>query len=186
MRSDFIGDCDAFLDLPELVSRSQFLVPRLNRSQMREAIERPGQVDDLGYAPFTFEEGLVNRIIADAGDRLDQLPLMQHALMRTWKLAGGPTARVLTPEHYRSAGRIAEALSKHADSAWATIEKDEAKASLARRLFLLLSDVHPDGKIVRRRPLLPEVQAVPVRNSRGSKRSCGCFNPTIAISCCRC
>jgi energy-coupling factor transporter ATP-binding protein EcfA2 len=34
MRSDFIGDCEAFLGLPEAVSRSQFLVPRLDRSQM--------------------------------------------------------------------------------------------------------------------------------------------------------
>ena len=33
MRSDFIGDCDAFLDLPEMVSRCQFLVPRLDRDQ---------------------------------------------------------------------------------------------------------------------------------------------------------
>ncbi len=36
---------------------------------------------------FCFEEGLVNRIINEAGDRPDQLPLLQHALMRTWKLA---------------------------------------------------------------------------------------------------
>jgi WD40 repeat protein len=165
MRSDFIGDCDAFLDLPELVSRSQFLVPRLNRGQMREAIERPGQIGDLGYAPFVFEEGLVDRIIADAGDRLDQLPLMQHALMRTWKMAGGPEALAkgqigITAGDYRTAGRIAEALSKHADDAWLAIKEDSKKANLTRRLFLLLSDVHADGKIVRRRPLLSEVQAV--------------------------
>ena len=165
MRSDFIGDCDAFLDLPEEVSRCQFLVPRLNSGQMKEAIERPGKVDDLGFAPFAFEDGLVRRIIAEAGDRLDQLPLMQHALMRTWKMAGGLAAQVgsaltLTHNHYESAGGIAEALSKHADAAWATIEKDPAKANLTRRLFLLLSDVHPDGKIVRRRPLLSEVQAI--------------------------
>jgi len=165
MRSDFIGDCDAFLELPELVSQCQFLVPRLNRSQMREAIERPGQIDDLGYAPFGFEAGLVNRIIAEAGDRLDQLPLMQHALMRTWKEAGGPDATpesglILTSGHYESAGMIAGALSKHADLAWNKVKDDPVKAQLTRQLFLLLSDVHPDGKIVRRRPLLSEIQAV--------------------------
>lgn len=165
MRSDFIGDCDAFLELPELVSRCQFLVPRLNRSQLREAIERPGQVEDLGYAPFVFEEGLVNRIIAEAGDRLDQLPLMQHALMRSWKEAGGPEASlanslILTDQHYETAGRITGALSKHADLAWFAIKDDEVKAQLTRQLFLLLCDVHPDGKIVRRRPLLSEIQEI--------------------------
>jgi conflict system STAND superfamily ATPase len=87
MRSDFIGDCEAFLGLPEAVSRSQFLVPRLDRIQMEEAIARPGEVRDAAFQPFTFEEGLVNSIINDAGDRPDQLPLMPHALMRTWKLA---------------------------------------------------------------------------------------------------
>ena len=29
----------------------------------------------------------MNHIINEAGDRPDQLPLMQHALMRTWKRA---------------------------------------------------------------------------------------------------
>ncbi|MEP6820798.1 MAG: hypothetical protein ABI946_00450 [Chthoniobacterales bacterium] len=165
MRSDFIGDCDAFLDLPEAVSRSQFLVPRLNGSQMREAIERPGQALGLGFAPFTFEDGLANRIIADAGDRVDQLPLMQHCLMRTWKLAGGPSMPLdsnltLTQKHYETAGGITGALSKHANEAWTAIKENEQKAGLARRLFLLLSDVQPDGKITRRRPLLSEVQEV--------------------------
>ncbi|HSV62219.1 MAG TPA: hypothetical protein VLH83_02640 [Chthoniobacterales bacterium] len=165
MRSDFIGDCDAFLELPELVSQCQFLVPRLNRSQMREAIERPGQIDDLGYAPFGFEAGLVNRIIAEAGDRLDQLPLMQHALMRIWKEAGGPTAvpergLILSHRDYEKAGMIAHALSDDADLAWKKVKDDPGKARLTRQLFLLLSDVHPDGKIVRRRPLVSEIQTV--------------------------
>ncbi|MGH9893591.1 MAG: AAA family ATPase, partial [bacterium] len=57
MRSDFIGDCEAFLGLPEAVSRSQFLVPRLDRSQMEEAIMRPGKVRDADFQPFSFEEG---------------------------------------------------------------------------------------------------------------------------------
>ena len=63
MRSDFIGDCEAFLGLPEAVSRSQFLVPRLDRTQMREAIERPGRLTEVAFAPFSFEDGLVNRIL---------------------------------------------------------------------------------------------------------------------------
>ena len=87
MRSDFIGDCEAFLGLPEQISHSQFLVPALDRGQMEEAIVQPAAVEEGAFKTFTFEEGLVNRIINDAGDRPDQLPLMQHALMRTWKHA---------------------------------------------------------------------------------------------------
>jgi energy-coupling factor transporter ATP-binding protein EcfA2 len=165
MRSDFIGDCEAFLGLPEAVSRSQFLVPRLDREQMEEAIRRPGEVKGAGFRPFTFENGLVNRIINEAGDRPDQLPLLQHALMRAWKYArkradekGGFVE--LTHDDYEEAGGIENALSRHADAAWRTIANDQGKAELARRLFLLLCDISPDGQITRRRPRVAEVEAV--------------------------
>jgi hypothetical protein len=164
MRSDFIGDCEAFLGLPEQISHSQFLVPRLDRGQMEEAIARPAAVEEGAFKTFTFEEGLVNRIINDAGDRPDQLPLMQHALMRTWKHAiarTGANAQVtVMSEDYETAGGIEMALSLHADAAWDEIKDDPKKANIARRLFLLLCDISPDGQITRRRPKLAEVEAV--------------------------
>lgn len=163
MRSDFIGNCEAFLGLPEAVSRSQFLVPRLNRKQMEEAIKRPGEIKLPAFRPFCFEQDLVNRIVNDAGDRPDQLPLMQHALMRTWKRAAKRKQSngelTLTLDDYRKVGGIEEALSKHADEAWNRIKKNPYKARIARRLFLLLCDVSPDGQIIRRRPQFQEVIA---------------------------
>jgi hypothetical protein len=164
MRSDFFGDCEAFLGLPEEISRCQFIVPRFDRGQMEEAITRPGAVAEGAFKPFTFEEGLVNRIINDAGDRPDQLPLMQHALMRTWKCAvaasgaNGPV--VMSHADYVKAGGIENALSLHATAAWDEIKDDPKKAQIARRLFLLLCDISPDSQIVRRRPIVHEVQAV--------------------------
>jgi hypothetical protein len=160
MRSDFIGDCEAFLGLPEAISRSQFLVPRLTRSQMEEAIVRPGKVDGAGYEKFGFEEGLVNRIVNDAGDRPDQLPLMQHALMRTWKLARSRgSASLLGHLDYEQAGTIEKALSQDADDAWKEIG-DPRQRQVARLLFPLLCDVSADGQITRRRPRAGEVMAV--------------------------
>lgn len=160
MRSDFSGDCEAFLGLPEAVSESQFLVPRLNRWQMHDAIVGPSQVEDAGYKPFTLAPDLVNRIINDAGDRPDQLPLMQHALMQTWKVATGTGTESkqaeLTLQHYETVGGIAYALSKHADAAWSLIETPLEK-SVAKRLFLLLSETAQDGQLVRRRTSVSEV-----------------------------
>jgi hypothetical protein len=164
MRSDFIGDCEAFLGLPEAVSRSQFLVPRLDRNQMEEAIVRPGEVRRAAFQRFTFEQDLVNRIINDAGDRPDQLPMMQHALMRTWRRAVSRSSNdrklVLTHWDYEKVGGITEALSWDADEVWDTIKGDPKKAQLARRLFLLLCDVSPDRQITRRRPQVAEVMGV--------------------------
>jgi hypothetical protein len=164
MRSDFIGHCEAFLGLPEAVSRSQFLVPRLDRKQMEDAITRPGEVKIAAFHPFSFQQDLVNRIVNDAGDRPDQLPMMQHTLMRTWKRAAGrnetDAGLKLTLDDYQQVGGIEEALSKHADEAWAKIKDDPKKVQIARSLFLLLCDVSPDGQITRRRPRVKEVIAV--------------------------
>jgi hypothetical protein len=164
MRSDFIGHCEAFLGLPEAVSRSQFLVPRLHRKQMEEAIMRPGELRTAAFQPFTFQEDLVNRIINDAGDRPDHLPLMQHALLRTWKRAVAQNVTngelVLTHEDYENIGQIKEALSRDAEEAWGKIKSHAKKEQLAQRLFLLLCDISPDRQITRRRPQVSEVMAV--------------------------
>jgi len=82
MRSDFIGDCAYFDRLPELVSATQYLVPNLTRGQLEEAIRKPIEV-----AGGEIEPELVERLITDCGDELDQLPVLQHCLMRLWDRA---------------------------------------------------------------------------------------------------
>ena len=88
---------------------------------MEEAIVRPGLVTGAAFEPFTVTPELVNIIINEAGDRTDQLPLMQHALMRTWKNAVADTkfnksSLVLTVLNYSDAGRIKDALNRDADA----------------------------------------------------------------------
>lgn len=197
MRSDFIGHCEIFPALAKRVSESQFLVPVLDPAEKREAILGPtlthaadhhavkceGQTGTRSnnkpyrgwwqchseYDPFQFEEGLVNIIINESGSRIDQLPLMQHALMRTWTVAVKRTADEgldtieLKEEDYKSIGRIDKALSKHADDAFNELTNngtDKEKSMIVRRLFLLLCDVSPEGKITRRRPRVQEVMDV--------------------------
>jgi energy-coupling factor transporter ATP-binding protein EcfA2 len=80
MRSDFLGDCDVFHGLPEAINRSHYLVPRLTRSHRQEAIEEPVRLFGQTTTPQ-----LVDRVVNDLGDDQDQLPVMQHALLRTWE-----------------------------------------------------------------------------------------------------
>ncbi len=155
MRSDFVGDCEVFLGLPQAVSQSQFLVPRLTRSQMEEAITGPSQIRHAGFETFDFEPGLITTLTNDAGDRPDQLPLLQHALMRTWKLSD---RKYLTVADYTKAGRIEKALSNDADGAWVPLDDDDKQ--LARQMFLLLCDVSQEGQMTRRRPRAQEVMDV--------------------------
>jgi energy-coupling factor transporter ATP-binding protein EcfA2 len=78
MRSDFLGDCAQFRDLPEIINESQYLIPRMTRDQQRKAITCPA-----GVRGATMTPRLVQRLLNDVGDNPDHLPLLQHALMRT-------------------------------------------------------------------------------------------------------
>jgi hypothetical protein len=75
MCSDFIGDCALFIGLPELISETDFLTPRMTRDQYRDAIVEPARV--FGW---DLEPDLVNRLLNDLGDTPDQLPVLQHGL----------------------------------------------------------------------------------------------------------
>jgi Leucine-rich repeat (LRR) protein/energy-coupling factor transporter ATP-binding protein EcfA2 len=165
IRSDFIGDCEAFLELPERISRSQFLVPRMERTQMERAIFAPSRVSDHGFEPFEFEEGFVNHVINDAGDKPDQLPLLQHALMRTWKVAlkesRPPSRTCLTIRDYvETVGGIQDALSRDADAALGELQSDPTLTHIAHEMFLLLCDFSSEGQLTRRRPTFGELQQV--------------------------
>ena len=79
MRSDFLGECARFRDLPEAINDGQYLVPRLTPDQRAEAITGPAAVFGV-----TLSSTLVNRLLNDVGENPDQLPILQHALMRSW------------------------------------------------------------------------------------------------------
>ena len=79
MRSDYLGDCSQFWGLPEAINESQYLIPRLTRDQLKEAITGPISVAHGNITPR-----LVARLLNDVGDNQDQLPVLQHLLMRMW------------------------------------------------------------------------------------------------------
>jgi len=145
MRSDFIGDCAYFHGLSEAVSATQYLVPNLTRSQLEDAIRKP-----IEKAGGTIEPELVERLLNDCGDELDQLPVLQHCLMRLWDRAGADTpaggARNLTRRTYDAVGRM-EALSRHADEILAQCVGKELAVEQA---FRALSEVDREGRAVRR------------------------------------
>ena len=118
MRSDFLGDCARFRDLPEMLNVGQYLIPRLTRDQKRATIEGPVAVSGATIAPR-----LTQRLLNDAGDDPDALPVMQHALMRTWDAwnAARMPDRPIDLEHYDAIGGMARSLSQHADQAHASL-----------------------------------------------------------------
>lgn len=152
MRSDFVGNCNEFTGLPEAVNEGLYLVPRMQRDELRAAIGGPVAVADGAIAPR-----LVARLLNDVGDDPDQLPVLQHALMRTWDLwqedhaAGEP----LDLRHYEGIGTMREALSRHCDEAYG--ELDAAGQRIAEGMFKALTDRGTDGRGIRRPVPLAEV-----------------------------
>ena len=153
MRSDFIGDCARFRDLAEAVNDGMFLIPRMTRDQRKEAICGPVAVGGAEIAPR-----LVNRLLNDVGDNPDQLPIMQHALMRTWDFweHDHQNGEPLDLQHYEAIGGTAEALSRHSEEAYTELPDDRHR-QIAKRLFQSLTERGGDNREVRRPTRILEI-----------------------------
>ncbi len=84
---------------------------------------------------------LVNRLLNEMGNDPDQLPLMQHLLMRmwTWRAPAQDGSRhVLTLDDYEVVGGLRHALSNHANEAFDRLS--ERQQSIAETLFRRLTE----------------------------------------------
>jgi tetratricopeptide (TPR) repeat protein len=137
MRSDFLGDCAVFLDLPETINESQFLAPRLARDQRAAAITEPARVFGGDVEP-----GLVNQMLNDMGADPDQLPLMQHALMRMWDLASRGGGSTPLPPSQPSVGQGEGAGKANAEASEATDFESAQSVGGNDRAEVLLTSEH--------------------------------------------
>ncbi len=159
MRSDFLGDCARFRDLPETINAGQYLIPRMTRDQRRDAIEGP-----IHMSGSTITPRLVQRVLNEVGEDPGQLPVMQHALMRTWshwKNQNQPQ-QPLDFDNYEAVGTMEKAISMHADEAYdeARSGLGERGATIVRRLFQRISDQDQYGRETRRPTAVQELADV--------------------------
>jgi energy-coupling factor transporter ATP-binding protein EcfA2 len=161
MRSDFIGNCTEFPGLAEVVNDGQFLVPRMNRDERRRTVMGP-----VAVGGGTISPRLVQRLLNDVGDDQDQLPILQHALMRTWDYWSehGEEGEPLDLIHYEAVGTMATALSEHADEAYdelgATPEEQTRLHRIVEVMFKALTAQGASGHGIRRPVALREICAL--------------------------
>src|SRR6516225_4173401 len=145
MRSDFIGDCGQFEGLAEMVNRGEFLIPRLSREQFKRVIEAPIKVAGGQITPR-----LLQRLLNDLGQQTDQLPCLQHALMRTWNVwAAKGDQDALDLDDYQRVGKMTHALSLHADEIYDALRTDRQR-HLCRGLFQALTVQESENRGIRR------------------------------------
>jgi WD40 repeat protein len=171
MRSDYLGNCANFQGLPELLSQSQYLTPRLTRDQRRDAIVCPARVFGGDV-----KADLLNRLLNDSGSDPNQLPVLQHLLMRMWTChvqsfsaetssqafvepdCTDGTSHILTMADYVRVGEFVHALSNHANEAFN--ELDKTQQSIAELMFRRLCERGEGGRDVRRPTSVGEIQEI--------------------------
>ncbi len=149
MRSDFIGDCAQFEELAEAVNLGEYLIPRMTRDQFKQTIEGPVRV-----AGGRIASRLMQRLLNDLGNEADQLPCLQHALMRTWDqwkrlAAEGSERSEMDLEDYDEIGRMHEALSRHAGEIFHALPTDESRR-LCEGMFKALTVRESEHRGIRR------------------------------------
>jgi len=100
MRSEYLNQCAAYLELPDAINKSSYLVRRLDDGELREAITAPAQrflrlaqrLDTTRRLPreVRFDPAVVERVLRDTraiSHDPDHLPLLQHLLARVWQAA---------------------------------------------------------------------------------------------------
>ncbi|HAW02034.1 MAG TPA: hypothetical protein DCX10_09905, partial [Verrucomicrobiales bacterium] len=155
MRSDFLGDCAQFGGLAEAVNEGEYIIPRLNRNQRKQAIEAPSRVGGREMS-----NRLVQRLLNDISDDPDQLPILQHALMRTWEywVQAGSEGPV-DLEHYQATGGMTEALSRHADEVFQSLPDGEHRR-IATLIFKSLTEKVSENRGIRRPMQLNELHEI--------------------------
>ncbi|MBN8650681.1 MAG: High-affnity carbon uptake protein Hat/HatR [Cytophagales bacterium] len=156
MRSDFIGECAQFPELTRKINDSHYLIPQMTRDQKRRAVEGPVAVGNAKITPR-----LTQQLLNDLGDNPDQLPILQHALMRTWSYwakyrdyDGEP----VDLKHYEAIGTMSEALSMHANEAYD--ELDEEQQRICEILFKAITEKRGENFGIRRPTRLNEIASI--------------------------
>ncbi|WP_133512347.1 WD40 repeat domain-containing protein [Candidatus Thiosymbion oneisti] len=145
MRSEFLGDCSRYPDLPEAINAGLFLTPRLSPEQLADAIQLPARLPSRGSeSGGDVSPGLVRRLVDETAHEQDQLPLLQHLLMRLWDdaVAKGQAQPVLDESGLDALGGpnavLGAALDRHADEAFEELDADQQQT--AEILFRALTE----------------------------------------------
>ncbi|MFD5897200.1 trypsin-like peptidase domain-containing protein [Streptomyces sp. NPDC060366] len=139
LRSDFT---DTALNHPLLgpaLGRGQVrLLAPMSRAQLEQVIRSPLEVTPA----VTYDDGLVERMLDDAGDGPGALPLLGFVLAQLWD---GQAAGRLRFDTYREVGGVQGALGRYAETVWRQCVR-EADETEAMRLLTDLVRFLPGGE----------------------------------------
>ncbi len=155
MRSDFIGECSQFHELTELINESNYLVPQMTRDDFKRAIEGP-----VAVGGAEIDSQLVQQLLNEVGDNPDQLPILQHALMRTWEYwtEHSDTNQAISIGDYEAIGKMEKALSEHANEAFD--ELSEEQKWICESMFKTITEKGNDNRGIRHPTSVSDIASI--------------------------
>jgi energy-coupling factor transporter ATP-binding protein EcfA2 len=165
MRMEWLSECSTYVGLAESINEGIYLVPQMSRRQFQQVILNP--IETAGGMITTT---LLDRMLNDLGGRSDQLPVLQHALMRLWerRRPGAP----LDIAAYEAVGTFSNCLSDHAEEVFTELNDQQKK--IAELLFRSITQVYKNRKIRRPRPF-GELASLPGMNAMELKSVIAAF-----------
>ncbi|MFO0871343.1 MAG: AAA family ATPase [Pirellulales bacterium] len=112
LRADSLDACQQLAGLPEAVNAGLFILPRMSRQGLQDAIEGP-----LERFSATWEPEFVTAVLNDVEGQADPLPRFQQALLRTWYRScarSGASPPRLTLADYRAVGGFRHSIAQQA------------------------------------------------------------------------
>jgi len=159
MRLEWLNECVSYAGLAEAINEGIYLVPQMQRRQFGQAILGP-----LESAGGMLTSALLDRMLNDLDNKSDQLPVLQHALLRLWVREGAREPFDLNA--YEAVGTFSNCLSAHAEEVYA--ELTARQRQIAEHLFRSITQVNKNRKIRRPRPVNDLLNAPAGANGAGT------------------
>jgi hypothetical protein len=141
IRADRLGELSAHPEFARLIQPGLYLLSAMGEADLRAAIEGPAR-----QAGLFLEPGLVDLLVREVEGEPGALPLLSHALRKTWERREG---RTLTVAGYQATGGIRGAVAQTAEAVYDQVPPDQR--TLLKDLLLRLVTQTPDGEPVRSR-----------------------------------
>ncbi len=147
MRADFFDMPLRFGAFGDLLRQSTVPIAAPTEENLREIIAVPAKAVGVH-----FEEGLVERMVADVKDQVGALPLLEFSLS---ELFGDRKSDAVEVAAYEESGGVRGALGRRAESTYQAL--DDASRESARQVFLRLLTLPDAGRVTKRRVRVAEL-----------------------------
>ncbi len=145
IRSDFVGSCSNYQILTDYINLSHYLVPQMARDAYRSAILKP-----LSQTKARINPEVLQEILNHIGDKPDQLPVLQHLMMRLYNYwtSKGKSDQPISIYDYKTIGGLEGAISLHAEELYEQLTEKEKLT--CKRMFQTITESGADNKGIRR------------------------------------